>query len=142
MAVATSEGNSPEEEKKERKKKPVVPGGEVSVAHGAELCSTKCTPHAVRNKTKISFHSRKPFSALLCSSFHMKMPPGFDKTAAAATSTLNSLVEANVRLSARFLCFFFGFSVGFKRSMRQLLPAFITTKREMIGYGIPRLKMI
>lgn len=105
MAVATSEGNSPEEEKKERKKKPVVPGGEVSVAHGAELCSTKCTPHAV----KISFHPRKPFSALLCSSFHMKMPPGLDKTAAAATSTLNSLVEANVRLAARFLCFFFGF---------------------------------
>lgn len=107
--MATSEGNSPEEEKKERKKKPVVPGGEVSAAHGAELCSTKCTPHAVRNKTKMSFHSRKPFSALLCSSFHMKMPPGFDKTAAAATSTLNSLVEANVRLAARFLCFFFGF---------------------------------
>lgn len=95
--------------RKGRRSQPMVPGGEVSAAHGAELCSTKCTPHAVRNKTKISFHSRKPFSALVCSSFHMKMPPGFDKTAAAATSTLNSLVEANVRLAARFLCFFFGF---------------------------------
>lgn len=93
--------------RRERKKKLVVPGGEVSAAHGP-LRSTKCTPLAVRNKPKVSFQFWKPFSALLCS-FYMKMPPGFDKTAATATSTLNSLVEANVQLAARFLCFFSGF---------------------------------
>lgn len=69
----------------------------------------KCMPHAVGNETKISFQSWKPFSALLCFSFHMKMQPGFDKTAATATLTQNSLVEANVRLKARFLHFSFGF---------------------------------
>lgn len=142
MAVSATEGYSTEEEKGERRKKLVVAGGEVSAAHVAELCSANGMLHAVRNKPKTSFQSRKPFSALLCSSFYMKMPPGFDKTAATATSTPNSLVEANVQLTACFLCFFFWFSVGFKGSMQQLLPAFITTKKELIGYGIPGLKMI
>lgn len=78
----------------------------------------------------------------VCSPFSMKISPGFDKTAATATSTPNSLVEPNVQLAVRFLCFFFQFSVGFKGSRQQLLPAFITTKKELIGYEIPGLKMI
>lgn len=108
LAVSTTkERKNAVDRKRERRKK--LPGGEVSAAHGAESCSTKCTLHAVRNKPKISFQSRKPFRVLLWSSFYMKMQPGFDKTAATAPSTLNSLVETQCSTRSSLPLLFGGF---------------------------------
>lgn len=67
-----------------------------------------CVPQRVHyTPSEINIFSVK--ETFQCFPFHMKMPPGFDRTASTATSTLNSLVEPYVQLVACFLCFFFFF---------------------------------
>lgn len=61
-----------------------------------------------------------------CSAFNVKMPSGFDKRAAIAAFTLMLLAAASWNSSSSS-------SVAFKVSLQQLRPAFIVTKRKLIG---------
>lgn len=84
------------------------------------------------SSAKTSCPVNKTFSALICLSFHVKIPSIPDKTAAC---TLISLASATLAIASHTSS-----SVAVKDSKQQLLPVYITIKRKLNGYGIPKLK--
>lgn len=98
----------------------------------AQLVLAEILPKPVRGKAKQSCPPRKTFSAFVCSSFNVKVPPSSDTELWLLQQPCQSLLQQQLGSQSLhvFLLLFLQLS---RPALQQSLPAFITAKKTLIG---------